>query len=48
MKKTKIGELNPFSEIEIQDEFNDDETIFESAENVEEVDSDDDENEETE
>lgn len=35
-------------EIEIQDEFNDDETIFESAENVEEVDSDDNENEETE
>ena len=48
MEKTNKKELNPFIEIEIQDEFNDDETIFELAENVEEVDYDESENEETE
>lgn len=34
--------------IEIQDTFNDDMTIFEDAENIEEVDSDDNKNQETE
>lgn len=33
---------------EIQDTFNDDMTIFEDAENIEEVDSDDNKNQETE
>ena len=48
MKKVNKKELNPFEEVEIQDEFNDDESIFESAENIEEVEVDENENNETE
>lgn len=48
MKKANKKELNSFEEVEIQDEFNDDETIFESAENIEEVEVDEETNNETE
>lgn len=48
MKKANKKELNPFEEVEIQNEFNDDETIFESAENIEEVEVDEETNNETE
>ena len=37
MKRNKKEEIKEFEEIEIQTEFNDDETISENAENVEET-----------
>lgn len=45
LKKLK---KNKTDEIEIQDEFNDDESVYEDAENIEEVESDETEENETE
>lgn len=45
LKKLK---KNKTDEIEIQDEFNDDESVYDDAENIEEVESDETEDNETE
>lgn len=48
MFKKKKNQNNEVEEIEIQTTFNDDESIYENAENIEEVETDENENNETE
>lgn len=48
MFKKKKKQNNEEIEIEIQTTFNDDESIYEDAENIEEVETDEDKNNETE
>jgi len=48
MFKKKKNQNNEVEEIEIQTTFNDDESIYEDAENIEEVETDEDKNNETE
>ena len=48
MFKKKKNQNNDVEEIEIQTTFNDDESIYEDAENIEEVETDEDKNNETE
>ena len=48
MFKKKKKQNNEVEEIEIQTTFNDDESIYEDAENIEEVETDEDKNNETE
>lgn len=48
MFKKKKNQNNEVEDIEIQTTFNDDESIYEDAENIEEVETDEDKNNETE
>ena len=48
MFKKKKNQNNEVDKIEIQTTFNDDESIYEDAENIEEVETDEDKNNETE
>ena len=48
MFKKKKNQNNIIVEVEIQTTFNDDESIYEDAENIEEVETDEDKNNETE
>lgn len=48
MFKKKKNQNNEVEEIEIQTTFNDDNSIYEDAENIEEVETDEDKNNETE
>lgn len=48
MFKKKKNQNNEVEEIEIQTTFNEDESIYEDAENIEEVETDEDKNNETE
>lgn len=48
MFKKKKNQNNIIIEVEIQTTFNDDESIYENAENIEEVETDEDKNNETE
>lgn len=48
MFKKKKKQNNEVEEIEIQTTFNEDESIYEDAENIEEVETDEDKNNETE
>ena len=47
MFKKKKNQNNIIVEVEIQTTFNDDESIYEDAENIEEVETDEDKNNET-
>ena len=48
MFKKKKNQSNEVEEVEIQTTFNDDESIYEDAENIEEVETDENKNNETE